>query len=292
MSWPYPSNNKVLDGMEKRTKMNRRLFPGLLMTNEWRLYSQHDMGDIIYLPCPLLSSAVPAQDSDLEVLDEVEAFQGKIHNDYRPNPHKTSTCLIPVSNFWNRSHDPRSSDPLKSPASSPTSPDAGGSKVVVVASSIEPSTDLTNQLAETHFITFIPAKAHGISQSDQTNMWLYTARKSPGLPCPVPPPQHGLGHHPSPPSNVSNKCLVNSRQGPTSRTTADSQPCTFAKSLFRCLLVLGLLNSIQTQSRIKPAGHKSSFSGSVPGKSAVALNLADGISLRMSCFPFLQWIFV
>lgn len=40
---PYPSNNKVLDGMEKRTKMNRRLFPGLLMTNKWGLYSQHNM---------------------------------------------------------------------------------------------------------------------------------------------------------------------------------------------------------------------------------------------------------
>jgi len=168
---PYPSNNKVLDGMEKRRKMNRRLFPGLLMTNKCRLYSQRNMYQVISFTCLALYFHLPYLRRILisKFLMKLKPFNERYT---KTQPHKTSTCFIPVSNFWNRSQNPRSSFrsieifmfpvffvvmssslegihgekmtrfDLTDLASSPTSPDVGGSKVVVVASSIEPSTDL------------------------------------------------------------------------------------------------------------------------------------------------------
>ena len=105
---PYPSNNKVLDGMEKRRKMNRRLFPGLLMTNKWRLYSQRNMYQVISFTCLALYFHLPYLRRILisKFLMKLKPFNERYT---KTQPHKTSTCFIPVSNFWSRSQNPRSS---------------------------------------------------------------------------------------------------------------------------------------------------------------------------------------
>ena len=100
---PYPSNNKVLDGMEKRTKMNRRLFPGLLMTNKWGLYSQHNMICIRWYHLLALPFTFTCRTcAGFWSRSSWWSWSLSRKDTQRPNPTRHL-------NFWNRSQNPRSS---------------------------------------------------------------------------------------------------------------------------------------------------------------------------------------
>ena len=192
----------------------------------------------------------------------------------KTQPHKTSTRFIPVSNFFGtdlRIQDLHS-DPLKSSfsqcfllscgfesgrnswgendgrfdltdlASSPTSPDVGGSKVVVVASSIEPSTDL-----RAVSLSSLPLGTWNISVRPKKNVTLNQKITRVTL------PSSATTAWVRPPSITSQQHCEQKSQGWIRAKVERVEPLqihshVLSPNLFLlCLLVLGLLNSIQTQ---------------------------------------------
>lgn len=235
---PYPSNNKVLDGMEKRRKMNRRLFPGLLMTNKWGLYSQHNMICIRWYHLLALPFTFTCRTcAGFWSRSSWWSWSLSTKDTQRPNPtrhpHVSSQFLIFGTDL--RIQDLHS-DPLKSSFSQ---------CFFVMSSSLEgihgekmTRFDRICRLFSNksrrwwikgcsrgflHWAKHWPESYHF-----HPCRWAHYISVRPGLPCPVPPPQHGLGHHPSPPSNIVSK----SHKGEFVPRSNESNHCRFTAMYF------------------------------------------------------------